>query len=390
MKSATISASHKNQLRTAFGPLLPFIRFLRILPARLHAGQQASKLRSHKTNTSICYLTNNFPNRPALRTEIAGGGAVKLTFLAESFPHSYPNASILYTVSSVDHFARPIILRTARQKGLKVVLNQNGVAYLAWHGPGWEEPNKKLRAAYEQADFIVYQSNFCKESARIFLGESSAPSQVIYNPVDTNLYQPVQKNLPRRGPVLLLGGNQYERYRLESAIQIFKQITTHLPDAHLLITGRLWGDDQNVSMAIAKQALLKLGIEDLVEFTGSYTQASAPLIFQRADILIHTKYNDPSPNLIAESLASGLPVVYSASGGVPELVGKDAGIGLPVEQSWEKISLPDTQAMALAAVNIWENYKDFSNAARQQAEQQFALDKFILAHRELFSSLMDR
>jgi glycosyltransferase involved in cell wall biosynthesis len=388
MRTALLISHFKDGLRTALGPLLPWIRLVRTLPARLRAKQDTAALHGN-SEISVCYLTGQFPGRPALRTEIAHGGAVKLTFLAEHFPHSYPQASLLYTVSSVNHVAKATIVRGARQNGLKVILNQNGVAYPAWHGQGWEEPNRRMKEIYKLADFIVYQSKFCRLGALKFLGVSESPFQIIYNPVDTNLYQPARKPTGRRGPVLLLGGNQYERYRFETALRVFKHTLALLPDANLIITGKLWGESQLISMDIANRILRELDIEDYVEFTGAYSQEAAPGIFQRADILIHTKYNDPSPNLISEALASGLPVVYSASGGVPELVGPDAGIGIEVEQSWDKISQPNPQLMAEAILKVWENQLNFSEAARQQAVEQFPLGKFIQAHRELFARILE-
>jgi glycosyltransferase involved in cell wall biosynthesis len=388
MRTALLISSIKKRVRTALGPLLPFVRSARTLPARLNAERKAAHL-SNEHGISVCYLTNQFPHRPALRTEFMHGGAVKLTFLAESFPHSYPKASLLYTVSSIDHVAKTEIVRKAKQNGLKIVLNQNGVAYPAWHGQGWEEPNRKMREVYELADFVIYQSEFCKESATRFLGESKTTSQVIYNPVDIELYQPAKKQTGRRGPVILLGGNQYERYRFETALQILKYTLVFLPDASLIVTGKLWGENQLISMDSANRTLCELGLKNQVKFTGTYSQDSAPGIFQRADILLHTKYNDPSPNLISEALASGLPVVYSASGGVPELVGLDAGIGLPVEKSWEKINTPDSRSMAEAILKIWNNQQSFSDAARQRAVEQFSLEKFVQIHRNLFTRLLD-
>ena len=389
MKTAFSTTRLKNSLRTILSPLLPLLRAVRTLPARKSAERIAAHLQSDH-ETSICYLTSQFPARPALRTEISQGGAVKLTFLAETFPHSYPKASILYAVSSVDHVAKAEIVRKAKLNGLKFILNQNGVAYFAWHGPGWEEPNRKMRTVYEQADFIIFQSQFCQESATKFLGPPKTQSQVIYNPVDTSLYQPVKKQTGNRGPILLLGGNQYEQYRFETAIQTLKQVLVHLPDAQLLVTGKLWGEDQLAAMDIARRAMHELGVEDRVEFTGSYSQQSAPGIFQRADILLHTKYNDPSPNLIAEALASGLPVVYSASGGVPELVNATSGIGIPVEPSWERIIPPDSWKMAEAIEQVWEKRSQYAEAARQCALENLSLDVYTQKHRKIFASLLEQ
>jgi glycosyltransferase involved in cell wall biosynthesis len=377
----------KEGIKAALGPFLPWMRSARTFPTHLRAKRFAKSL-ERDSGTSVCYLTSQFPARPALRSEIAHGGAVKLTFLAEHFPHSYPRASLLYTVSSVDHAGKTAIIREAKQNGLKIVLNQNGVAYPAW-SQDWEVPNYKMREVYNQADFIVFQSEFCRLGAIKFLGVCESPFQIIYNPVDINLYQPAQKTAKHHGPVLLLGGNQYEHYRFETAITVLKHTLSLLPEARLVVTGKLWGDDPLISMEIANRLLRSLGVLDRVEFTGTYTQDAAPGIFHRADILLHTKYNDPSPNLISEALASSLPVVYSASGGVPELVGPDAGIGIEVEQSWEKISQPDPQMMAEAILKIWENQTMYAEAARQRAVEQFRLEKFINAHRELFVRLLE-
>jgi glycosyltransferase involved in cell wall biosynthesis len=388
LQAAHLVSSLKNGLRRILGPGLPLIRSLRTYPERRKAEKHAARLEA-VPGLSVCYLTSGFPQRPALRTEIARGGAVKLTFLAESFPHAYPRASLLYTVSSIPHPGQAQIVRRARQNGLKVVINQNGVAYPAWHGSGWELPNQKQRETYTQADFIVYQSEFCQRCAEIFLGKTAAPSVILYNPVDTLHYQPAREKTPHAAPVLLLGGNQYEQYRFENAAQTLKSVLQRLPGATLLVTGQLWGDDQSLAMEAAQNHLRKLGIAAQVRFTGSYSQEAAPGIFQSADILIHTKYNDPSPNLISEALACGLPVVYSASGGVPELVGPEAGIGLPVEPSWEKISLPDPEQMAEAVLTVWENQTHYAEAARQNAVERFSLEKYVQAHRELFMRVLD-
>jgi glycosyltransferase involved in cell wall biosynthesis len=388
MRTALLISCLKAGLRATLGPFLPLVRAIRTLPKRLRADQHAAALRGD-SGISVCYLTSQFPGRPALQTEIAHGGAVKLTFLAEHFPHSYPRASLLYTVSSVDHVAKATIVRRAKRNGLKVILNQNGVAYPAWHGQGWEKPNRKMQEVYEQADFIIFQSEFCRLGAEKFLGKCTAPSRVIFNPIDLDLYRPLNQPVQHNAPILLLGGNQLATYRLEVAAQVLQRLSKHLPTTRLIVTGKLWGDNQAVSMHQAVSLLRELGIAEQVEFTGQYSQKEAVRIFQRADILIHTQYNDASPTLIGEALACGVPVVYSSSGGTPELVGAKAGIGIPVEKSWEKISTPDTEKMAKAVLLVWENHKIFRESARQFAEEQFPLKNFIRTHREIFMRLLE-
>ena len=95
-----------------------------------------------------------------------------------------------------------------------------------------------------------------------------------------------------------------------------------------------------------------LDLDTAVEFVGPYTQAQAPALMQRADILLHTKYNDPCPTVVLEAMASGLPVVHSKSGGTPELVGNEAGIGIDAPLDWERDHPPSPDDLAAAVLAV--------------------------------------
>lgn len=369
--------------------LFPFpLRILFALKQRLMNDfmlWRISRLQKASSGIFVSYLTENFPRQPASRKEHAHGGAVKMTYLAENFSHSFPSANILYAVSSVGHRLRPQIIAEAKRKKLKIIVNQNGVAYPAWHGIGWEKTNESLKRILDQADYILYQSRFCKAGAELFLSPPQVPSEVVYNPVDTQHFVPVSKK--SKNLTLLLGGNQYERYRFELAVQTLKEVLKEVPDAELIITGKLWQPEKDAM--ISGQRLLKdLELVDKVTFTGPYTQEEAPVIFARAHILLHTQYNDSSPALVTEAMASGLPVVYIESGGVPELVG-DTGKGVPVESSWENINLPEPVEMCAAIMNIMPHYKEFSDAARERAVREFSLESFAAKHSQIFMKMLD-
>jgi glycosyltransferase involved in cell wall biosynthesis len=204
-----------------------------------------------------------------------------------------------------------------------------------------------------------------------------------------DLYRVTKPYIQRSAPVLLLGGNQFAPYRLETAVHVLKIVCQQIPATRLIVTGKLWGENQAIARQQINSLIARLKLTEQIEFTGSYSQDQAASIFQRADIMIHTQYNDASPALIGEALACGIPLVYSASGGVPELVGSDAGIGIPVEQSWEKIHLADPNLMAEAVLRIYEKRQTYADAARQRAIEKFSLEKFIQLHREIFAQLLD-
>lgn len=344
------------------------------------------RIRKSNDGVAVLYLTSKFPERPVNRREFTHGGSVKMIYLAETFPHAFPVANLIYTVSSVGHPLQYDILVKAKQKGLQVVVNHNGVAFPAWAGKDYIAFNQSLKRVLDQADFIVYQSQFCKLSAERYLSPPDVPSEIIYNPVDLQHFLPQFHVEKPKSLTLLLGGNQYEKYRLELALKTLFVLLKQVPDARLIVTGMLWRPYQE-AQEWTTRTLLEMNLTNRVIFTGPYTQLDAPLLYSTAHLLIHTKYADPSPGLIPEALACGLPVVYIKNGGVPELVG-NAGIGVPVEHSWETVNLPDPEMMADAVLQVYSRINEYSKNARQQA-RNFSLETFVGRHKDIFTKILD-
>jgi glycosyltransferase involved in cell wall biosynthesis len=105
-------------------------------------------------------------------------------------------------------------------------------------------------------------------------------------------------------------------------------------------------------------------------------------------VLLHTKVNDPCPSLVIEAMASGLPVVYAKSGGVPELVGEEAGIGVEHPDSWERDVPPSSDALADAVSFVLADRARFAEGARRRAVERFALEPWLDRHAELFADLV--
>jgi glycosyltransferase involved in cell wall biosynthesis len=311
---------------------------------------------------------------------------VKLQRLHVRFPNTTWRFNVLYLVSSVVPTAGHAVLQRIVDGGMPLVWNQNGVAYGGWHGPGWEDVNAEMACLLRAASHVVYQSRFCKLSADRFLGPPPGSWDVLYNAVDTAAFTPSPPS--RRGLTLLVGGTQDVAYRLTIALETLALVRRVRSDARMLVTGRLaWKRGAVTAAQEAGAVLRRLGLEEHVTFTGSYTQSDAPALYGGADLLLHCKYNDPSPGLVIEAMACGLPVVYSASGGVPEIVGTDAGIGVAAPLSWDEEIPPDPETLARAVLAVAERRTDFAAAARQRAVDCFAIGPWLARHGEIFEAL---
>ncbi len=324
-------------------------------------------------------------------SEIANGGRVKLLYLSRMYPECFDDFDLLYLVSSALPMNIETWIAAAKARGAKIVLNQDGVAYPAWAGEKHEEINRPLRMALNAADWVFYQSRFSRISADRFLQRRDDRYSILHNPVDTMLFCPPEQPRQTEQLTLLLAGNQYEYYRFETALRTLSLLKQSIPTVRLLITGQLnWISDLNTTGMIARKLIQELQLEQHIEFIGSYTQREAPVIYRTAHILLHPKYNDPCPTVVIEAMACGLPVVYSNSGGTPELVGQDAGIGIDAECNWERIIMPSAHELALAVNRIWNDYDRYSAAARARVVTQFDVSRWIQQHDEIFEAMIHK
>jgi glycosyltransferase involved in cell wall biosynthesis len=319
--------------------------------------------------------------------DVVFGGQVKFQRLNEAMPNDPAGFNVLYLGSTSQPLDAHMLVRLARRRGARFVWNQNGVFYPGLGVPGWERVNRRDSGLLRDADYVFFQSEFCRLSADRFYGRRDGPAEVLYNAVDTNVFAPGSH--PRSGLTLLLGGNQYQRYRIEVALKALAALLLSRPDATLLVTGVLsYGSPGTDAEADARRLAFDLGVADRVRFLGPYTQRDAPDVLRQADLLLHTKYNDPCPTLVVEAMACGLPVVYSASGGVPELVGDDAGVGIPAPLDFERDHPPSPDALAAAVIQVADELAAFGQAARARAVDRLQLGPWIERHREVFAQLL--
>jgi glycosyltransferase involved in cell wall biosynthesis len=311
----------------------------------------------------------------------SGGPKVKVKRLKEFFPSSYIDFNLVYCLSNYPYLSKTSLDRI-KKTNIPIILNQNGVFFKGWHGPGWEEKNQELSWAYNSADYIFWQSEFCKISAEHFLGNRSDSGEVLFNAVDTNKFIPSPKSKNSEFTFLVTG--KFEKplfYRLKASIEAFYLCQQKNSDTNLIIAGYMEKDLKYKILDLINA----LGISKKVKVLGAYSQNNAPEIYNSADAYLMMKYMDASPNVVIEAMACGLPIIYSSTGGVPELVGKEAGIGLFLKESWSlEPHCPKPELISEAMGEMIALRNDMSIAARRRAVAEFNMDNWISKHQKIF------
>ena len=318
-----------------------------------------------------------------------GGPLVKVQRLKQHFPEHRIGYSVVYALSNTPYLSG-FALRLLRWRGIPLVLNQNGVFYSGWFDGNWTAKNREMARAWQAADYVFCQSAFCRQCAEQFLGPRQGPVEILFNAVDLSYFTPASEKAlaTRTKPVFLMTGkiDDHMFYRVAATLRAFALAVDQGMVAHLTLSG--WISPTAIDLTDALAA--ELGISDHVTLTGPYTQAAAPPIYRAADVYVMLKHNDPCPNTVLEALACGLPVLYSASGGVPELASGLSGLGLPVTQGFDANYVPDTKTTANGMVEILTNLPARRQAARARAEEAFNLKHWIVRHREVFQQLCQR
>ena len=337
------------------------------------------KDKSNKTNTEIKIYYGG-----AYKGDL-GGPLVKVKRLTTNYPEHRYNFNLLYCLSNFPYLSGTS-LKIIKRKGIPVVLNQNGVYFSGWYGNGWENKNKKLIPAYHLSDYIFWQSEFCKESADKFLGKKNIPGEVLFNAVDTTKFSPIEKQ--NKEFTFLTTGVFIDSmlYRLIATVEAFYLFQKKQKETRLIIAGYM----SKKSQIQINNLIFTRGLQNKIKVIGSYSQDFAPDIYASADAYIMLKYMDASPNVVIEAMACGLPIIYSATGGVPELVGHEAGVGLFLKKSWDsEPHAPEPHLVSDAMSHVLVNQKDLSINARSRAVEKFDLQKWLFRHGEVFKKYVN-
>jgi glycosyltransferase involved in cell wall biosynthesis len=156
-------------------------------------------------------------------------------------------------------------------------------------------------------------------------------------------------------------------------------------EACLIIAGVIDRSARAAAEAIAEA----VDVGPQVTFSGPYAQAAAPALFGAADAFLLTTHNDACPTAVIEAMACGLPVVYARSGGVPELVGGEAGIGVETGDAWDGPRSPDPSQLGAAMIEAAGRRAALASAARSRAVERFDIGAWYARQRQVFQALLE-
>ena len=208
-------------------------------------------------------------------------------------------------------FNRPLIVGTFP---VEIALSQSKYQFMM----------PALDLVFKMADVIIPNSNFTKKEIER-MGVNPNKLKMVYPGVDPKKFNPnldgslVREKYNCNGdPILLTVCRLVERKGIRYLIDALPSIRKEFPNVQLLIVGD--GPETNILMSQAK----RLGVMDSTVFCRTVPDDDLPYFYAIADVFILPAIIDSKGDteglgvVMLEAMASGVPVIASRVGGVPE------------------------------------------------------------------------
>ncbi len=111
-------------------------------------------------------------------------------------------------------------------------------------------------------------------------------------------------------------GRLYARKGLFTFIESMPAVVKRFKNAKFIISGKGQSDEMRKLINHAD----KIGVKDSIIFTGYYPDKKLPKLYQAADVFAFSTFYEHHPFAVLEALSTGLPVVTTSVGGIPETI----------------------------------------------------------------------
>ena len=128
--------------------------------------------------------------------------------------------------------------------------------------------------------------------------------------------------------------------------------------------------------------VVELGIKDKVNFKGLRPKKEVAKSMRNADIFVLPSLWENLPCVLIEAMASGLPIIATFVGGIPEIIDKKIGLLVPPK---------DPKALSFAILYMLDNYKDYSKEKiASYARKHFSYESVGKQFNWIYSELLSR
>ena len=261
-----------------------------------------------------------------------------------------------------------------QRRDVKVVTTLHGTDItLVGQDPSF---NAITKFSIERSDRLTAVSEFLRKETYNAFGCTACDVKVIHNFVDPDVYNreryaaSMKVQFAKAQPVLMHISNFRKVKRVRDIIRIFAAVNADIPSKLVMV-----GDGPD--RVAAEEETRRLGVESSVAFLGKIDNV-APLL-ATADLFLLPSESESFGLSALEALASGVPVIGTRAGGLPEVV-RDGETGFLCEVG----DIDGMARLALGLLHDAERWNQMSELGVADARARFSKNEIVSQYEQMY------
>ena len=243
--------------------------------------------------------------------------------------------------------------------------------------------HEQFKKEISSVNSVITVSEFISEAMRKCMHPKDVQTIVLKNctdikKFDKSKYEAERIELRKKYSIndddvaIMFSGRPVPQKGIKELLLAFKALCVKHNNIKLLVVGNS-GFGKSVTTEFDKELKdIAETIKEKVVFTGFIHNSKMPKIHAASDIaVIPSIYDDPAPLVVMECMASGLPVITTDSGGIPEYIGNDNCICIKRNNNIVK-----NLEVSLENLTINEEYRNTLGEKAHNYAQQFNRREF--------------
>lgn len=203
----------------------------------------------------------------------------------------------------------------------------------------WHSFLRMQKRVVRQLDHLVTVS---RASAADIAADFAVPEPdiaIVHNGIDTDMFRPRPDVASQKFNIMATASADQPLKGLRYLLEAVASLRPDYPEIRLMVLGKLREDGET------RRLIDQLGINDLLTFYSGLTSEEVAALYARASCAVVPSIYEGFGLPAGEAMASGVPVIATNGGALPEVVG-DCGITVPVR---------DSEAIARALRQLFED-----------------------------------
>ncbi|MFH1428573.1 MAG: glycosyltransferase family 4 protein [Candidatus Margulisiibacteriota bacterium] len=285
---------------------------------------------------------------------------------------------------------------------LNILLKYRPKYILQHHNHYFEDmTEKQVNSFMRMIDAFIGVSNYtCKTEVLNRFPEYTEKVHVIHNGVNLEKYRPKwacasesilkiksEYNIQESEKIILFVGRVVNGKGVEPLILAFQKIADKYPGWKMMIVGSSWFGETIKDEFLLRLKKISEPIKEKILFTGFVPNENLPAIYSIADIFSAPSImEEPFGLVFVEAMASGLPVIASERGGIPDVVVQG--------QTGFLAANPDDPAEIAEILQLMisgtEKSFEFGRAGRKRVEQFFSWQEAADKTEDLYDKVLGK